>query len=398
MSMSTNPRFTKHAKVNENNSAAIKLVPRGFTVLIDNRNTGYAPTKEVTMPPCTPHPAFSEKLKEPKKDEYDVPYDEDFDAWFTRWEAKEAQRIIDGAPIKYNEHGQEIDEDLEAYFDRIQMDISSGLYKRNTKRHLGLTDREEPGLVERKRRCLPPPPLLKPDTTDEIPKDTKHIVPAEPEKFRAPMQGNAATATVYQGLCDKTDREQNIRVEVKETAPKAMNAKNASPGVPYAGDDNTATKPPSDVAPTLSIGQSISKPPGWPESLPAPPTSKAWNGRRSSPPVQGPISNSNGEEPSAFCESETPSAIEYYQGIETYIQTDTPYAPGPMTNFHGDPNIISPGNKRGSNSLDGQKGRISSGFYEPGGQGSRKGNGGHAGYRGGRKGRKNRGHGHQRNR
>jgi len=111
-----------------------------------------------------------------------------------------------------------------------------------------------------------------------------------------------------------------------------VNAKNISPSVPYAGDDNTATKPPSDVAPTLSISQSISKPPGWPESLPASPTSRAWNGRRSNPPVQPPISNSNEEEPSAFCESETPSTIEYYQGIEPYIQTDTPYAPGPVTN------------------------------------------------------------------
>lgn len=331
-------------------------------------------------------------------DKYDVPYDEDFDAWFTRWEAQEAQRIIDGAPIKYDEHGKEIDEDLEAYLWKVQMDIFSGLGKRNIKDHLGLTDREEAGLVERKRRCLSPLPLLKPDTTDEVPKDTKCIVPAEPEKFGDPMQGIAATAAVCQGLCDKIDGEQNIRVEVKETAPKTMNAKNISPSVPYAGDDNTATKPPSDIAPTLSISQSISKPPGWPESLPTPPTSRAWNGHRSSPPVQSPVSNGNGEEPSAFCESETPSAIEYYQGIETYIQTDTPYAPGPVTSSPGDPNIISPGNKRGSNSLDGQRRRISSGFYESGGQGSRQGNGGRAGYRGGRKGRKNRGHGHQRNR
>jgi len=66
MSMSTNPRFIKRTKVDEDHSATIKPAPRGFPVLVDDRDTGYAPTKEVTIPPCT-HPALFEKVKEPAK-------------------------------------------------------------------------------------------------------------------------------------------------------------------------------------------------------------------------------------------------------------------------------------------------------------------------------------------
>jgi len=232
------------------------------------------------------------------------------------------------------------------------MDISGDSCKSNPKKHPALADCEEAEPVERKRRCLSPP-LPKHDTTEEAPND-KYLVPVEPERSRTPMQGIPATAAAHQGLCSKINREES---EAKETTPKVTNTKN-------------------------SISRPPNKPPGWPESLPPPPASRAWNGRRSSPPTQPPIANGNGEEPSVFRESETPSAIEYYLGIETYTQTDTPYTRGLRSNFRRGLNIRPPGNRRGSNSLGGQR---------------RQGSGGHSGYRGGRKGRKNSGHIHQHN-
>ncbi|KAG0634036.1 hypothetical protein HOY80DRAFT_1140969 [Tuber brumale] len=400
MSMSTNPRFIKHKKVNEINSATTKSAHGGFSFFANNNNTGYDPIKEATIPFGTSRVTLLEKVKESKKDKYDVPYDEDFDAWFAKWEAQEAQRVIDGAPNKYGEYDQEIGEDLEAYLGGVQKEISSGLCKRNSKGVLVLTDREEAGLVERKRGCLPPP-LPKPGMTDEVLKDIKYMVQAEQQRFGTPMQGIAMTATVYQDLCNKIETEEKIRIEMKKTTAGAMSAKNTPSRVPWTGGDAAPRSPYGNI-PAFSFGQSTSKPHGWPETIPPPATNRGWDNCHSSLPVQSPIANSNDQEPTTLSESETPGPIEYFQGIEAYIQTDTAYVTGPMTNSHDNSNIISPRNKRGSDDdlielpLGNQRRRISPYFYVQTGSDDHQGNGGRAGHRGRGRGRKNRGHGHWR--
>ncbi|PWW72547.1 hypothetical protein C7212DRAFT_347917 [Tuber magnatum] len=400
--MSTNPRFIKHwqRKAKENNSAPTKPVPGGFSPFFDNSNTGQSPIRGVTIPPCTSHVVLSEGGKEPKEaiDKYDVPYDEDFNAWFTKWEAQEAQRVIDGALTKYNEHGQEIDKDLEAYLSRVQEEIFRGLGENNSEGVLILTDREEIELVERKPGCFPPP-LLMPDLTDEAPEDIKYTVQAEQQRFGASMQGIVITAAVYQDLYSKIEKEK-IGIEVKKATTEVVSGKDTSPRAPRTGDNNTAAKAPSDIASTFSTNQCASKPPGWHELIPPLPTSRTQNCGQSRQSDKSLIANTNGEESNALSESETPRAIGYCRGIEAYIQTDTPYNRGPVTNSRSPPNTISPKRKRafGNNptkNFQGNRRRgISRDSYVQTESDNHQGNGGHAGHRERKKGRKHRGRGH----
>ncbi|CUS13515.1 unnamed protein product [Tuber aestivum] len=334
--MSTNPRFTKHwqrkINLNKNTPAATKHIPGKCPLLSDNCNTEYSPIGQVTMPPCTSETALSRGTKESEKDKYEVSCDEDFDAWLTKWEAQEAQRVINGAPIRYNEHGQEIDDDLEEYLSKVQREISRSIFEKTTEGVLAHKDCEEAGLVERKPGYLPPP-LLKPNLTDEVPEDIKYMRQAEQQGFGTPMQGIAITAAVYQDLNSEIDKEEKIRIEMKKTTTRVMSGKDTSVRASWTGDDNTATKSPSNNQSTFSINQCISRPPGWPESIPLPPTSRNRNSCQPGQPDQSPIANSNGgEEPNTLCESESPRAIGYYQGTEAYIRTDTAYTKGPAAN------------------------------------------------------------------
>ncbi|KAG0136422.1 hypothetical protein HOY82DRAFT_549810 [Tuber indicum] len=238
--------------------------------------------------------------------------------------------------------------------------------------------------------------------TDEVLKDIKYMHQAEQQRFGTPMQGIAMTATVYQDLCNKIETEEKIRIEMKKTTTEATSAKNSSSRVPWTGGD-AALGPRSGNKPAFSIGQSTSEPRRWPEPMPPPATSRGWDSCHSSLPVQSPIANSNGQDPSTLSESETPGPIEYYQGIEAYIQTETAYVTGPVTNSPNNPDIISPRNKRGSDDvieipLGNQRRRISSYFYVETESDDHQGNEGRTGHRERRKGRKNRGHGHKRNR
>ncbi|RPB01188.1 hypothetical protein L873DRAFT_692191 [Choiromyces venosus 120613-1] len=375
MSMSTNPRFKKHSDVDEANSAATGLL-KGSSLAIDSSNTSHA---SVTMKPCTSDAPFFEKVEGHTKDKYDVPYEEDFNAWIVKWEAQQAQRLLDGESIEQNGHDQELDEDFEAYLDKVQIDLSGGLFMRNDKGVLFLTDREEAGLVERKSGCLPRP-LPGPEMTDEALRDIGYMLQAEEERFGTPMQGVAMTAAVYQDILRKVDREKKIKTEVKEITAKATGDENITTSVPQAGSDSFSTELPSTNASAFPRDHSVNIFPRLPEPIPSSLDSRDQNCNHYRLSGGVAITNGNKQEPYTLHAS---------------------YARGQATNPSSDPRFTSPEIRRVSESnLDQnyQRHTATPDFYGQAGASYQQRDEGRARHRTRRRGRNHRGsNGHQLN-